>query len=282
MEKCKLKKGDRIYECRYHEATLIELITDPELIVQGSDSHYWHWKAKVIKTQSHVVVPGEIVEFGITEEAPAYGPKLFRKNMYEVGYANAEPLLPPYDTSKDEVVGETDEKVDYITGLTFCCDERGITCQGHPILEKLSIHPIGEGMLWMGKSRGPLFFANYHTGKARQLLDENSHLVGFGDRDFDWEKLKTVEHSYDLKHQYVDYGGLGRYSDFRDGVCCLCWMLYPDGRYFADEDGYGMEDNEEENVYCIIDSNLRIVIPWQPMTDGEMAEKMREAREKIK
>jgi len=34
-------------------------------------------------------------------------------------------------------------------------------------------------------------------------------------------------------------------------------MLYPDGRYFADEDGYGMEDNEEENVYCIIDSNLR-------------------------
>ena len=227
MEKCKLKKGDRIYECRYHEATLIELITDPELLVQGSDSHYWHWKAKVIETQSHVVVPGEIVEFGITEEAPAYGPKLFRKNMYEVGYANAEPLLPPYDTSKDEVVGETDEKVDYITGLTFCCDERGITCQGHPILEKLSIHPIGEGMLWMGKSRGPLFFANYHTGKARQLLDENSHLVGFGDRDFDWEKLKTVEHSYDLKHQYVDYGGLGRYSDFRDGICCLCWMLLP-------------------------------------------------------
>ena len=43
MEKCKLKKGDRIYECRYHEATLIELITDPELLVQGSDSHYWHW-----------------------------------------------------------------------------------------------------------------------------------------------------------------------------------------------------------------------------------------------
>ena len=103
MEKCKLKKGDRIYECRYHEATLIELITDPELLVQGSDSHYWHWKAKVIETQSHVVVPGEIFEFGITEEAPAYGPKLFRKNMYEVGYANAEPLYPPFDTTDDYV-----------------------------------------------------------------------------------------------------------------------------------------------------------------------------------
>ena len=37
MAACKLKKGDRIYECRYHEATLTELVTDPELLVQGSD-----------------------------------------------------------------------------------------------------------------------------------------------------------------------------------------------------------------------------------------------------
>ena len=59
-------------------------------------------------------------------------------------------------------------------------------------------------------------------------------------------------------------------------------MLHPDGRYYADEDGFGMEDDDEENIYCIIDSNLRIIIPWQPMTDREMAEKMREARERIK
>ena len=282
MAACKLKKGDRIYECRYHEATLTELITDPELHVQGSDWHHWHWEAKIIETNSRNVVPGEIIKYGITEEAPAYGPKLFRKNMYEVGYENAEPVLPPFDTKMDETPKEAGDDVKLITGLIFCSDECGITCQGHPVLEQLSIHPIGEGMLWIGESRGPLFFANSHTGKARQLLDENSNLVGFEDRDFDWEKLKAVEHPYDVNHKHVDYGGLGRYSDFRDGVCCLCWMLYPDGRYFADEDGYGMEDNEEENVYCIIDSNLRIVIPWQPMTDGEMAEKMREAREKIK
>jgi len=120
MEKCKLKKGDRIYECRYHEATLIELITDPELIVQGSDSHYWHWKAKVIETQSRTVAPGEIVEFGITEEAPAYGPKLFRKNLYEFGYDEAEPVLPPFDTSQEEKImiriEENDDK-SYIYGI---------------------------------------------------------------------------------------------------------------------------------------------------------------------
>ncbi len=173
--------------------------------------------------------------------------------------------------------GDTDNNVHYITGLTFRSDECGITCQGHPLLEKLPIHPVGEGMLWIGNSRGPLFYANSITGKARQLLDENSNLVGFGDQDFDWEKLKTVEHPYDVNHKHVDYGGLGRYNDYRNGVCCLCWMLYPDGRYFADEDGFGMEDNDEENIYCVIDSDLRIVIPWQPMTDEEMAARMREA-----
>ena len=152
MVACKLKKGDRIYECRYYEATLTELVTDPELLVQGSDSHYWHWKAKVIETNSRNVVPGEIIEFGITEEAPAYGPKLFRKNMYEVGYENAEPVIPPFDTKMDETPKEAGDNVKLITGLIFCSDERGITCQGHPVLEQLSIHPIGEGMLWIGES----------------------------------------------------------------------------------------------------------------------------------
>ena len=102
MAASKLKKGDRIYECRYREATLTELITDPELVVQGGDSHYWHWQARVVETQSRDVAIGDVVEYGITEEAPAYGPKLFRKNVYEVGYDDAEPVLPPFDCGKEE------------------------------------------------------------------------------------------------------------------------------------------------------------------------------------
>lgn len=34
MNKCKLKKGDRIYECRFQQAILTELITNPEFVVQ--------------------------------------------------------------------------------------------------------------------------------------------------------------------------------------------------------------------------------------------------------
>lgn len=170
---------------------------------------------------------------------------------------------------------KNDEKnVNLISGLRFHSDENGITCQGHPLLEKLSIYPIGEDMLWIGESDGPLFFANYNTGEARQLLDEDSYLVDFEDQDFDWERLKAAKHPDDVNYKYVNYGGLRRYTNFSNGVCCLCWMLHPDGRYYADEDGFGMEDDEEEMIYCVIDSRLRIVIPWQPMTDEEIAANM--------
>ena len=99
MKMCKLRKGDRIYECRYHEATLTELLEDPKLCVQGEDSHYWHWKARVMETNSRNVLSGDILEFGILEEAPHYGPRLYRQNVYEVGVDKAERVLPPFDTT---------------------------------------------------------------------------------------------------------------------------------------------------------------------------------------
>ena len=73
-------------------------------------------------------------------------PTVSAKDLYKFGYDAAEPVLPPFDTKMDETMNETDDDVKLITGLTFCSDERGITCQGHPVLENSSIHPkIGEG-----------------------------------------------------------------------------------------------------------------------------------------
>ena len=94
MANCKLKKGDRIFECRYREATLVELVTDPELVIQKDNSHYWHWKARVVAI-------GELLEYGITEESPQYGPRLFRNNLYEAGPDKAQPILPPFEIERD-------------------------------------------------------------------------------------------------------------------------------------------------------------------------------------
>ena len=60
-------------------------------------------------------------------------------------------------------------------------------------------------------------------------------------------------------------------------------MLYPDGRYFADEDGYGMEDNDEVKVYCVLDDNLQVVRPFGPVDDvTELLNKMRREKKEVK
>ena len=51
------------------------------------------------------------------------------------------------------------------------------------------------------------------------------------------------------------------------GVACVNWMLYPDGRYFGDEDGFGMEDNDEVNVSAYIDTECRVLVKFQDMED---------------
>jgi len=44
-----------------------------------------------------IVKTGEIIEYGMSDQNTACGPKLFRKNVYEDGYSEAEPVLPPFD-----------------------------------------------------------------------------------------------------------------------------------------------------------------------------------------
>ena len=48
-------------------------------------------------------------------------------------------------------------------------------------------------------------------------------------------------------------------SHFKDGKARVGWMLYPDGMYFADEDGYGMEDNDEVNIAAVIDEDCKVI-----------------------
>ena len=126
---------------------------------------------------------------------------------------------------------------------------------------------IGEGMAMFGQSRGPLYIVNTGTNKIKKLVDENSKVVGFTKEDIDYKSLDGIEHTGDAYRMEVDYAGMGRYSDFCDGICAIYWMLYPDGMYFADEDGFGMEDNDEVTVYCVLDDNLKVVRSLAPIDD---------------
>lgn len=70
---------------------------------------------------------------------------------------------------------------------------------------------------------------------------------------------------------------------FEDGVCAITWTLYPDGRYFEDEDGFGGEKCHEETIYGIIDTDLNFVEPFRPINDvdARLKEIREERRERL-
>ena len=130
---------------------------------------------------------------------------------------------------------------------------------------------IGENMAVLHEVGNSYTIVNKETGKKRQLVSESGRLL-VDDSDIDVEAIMKGCPDYGGS-RWVSYW-FGRYRDFKNGVCAICWTVYPDGRYFADEDGFGAENNREEKAYCIINRNLEIVAPFQPMDNvDEMLKK---------
>lgn len=83
----------------------------------------------------------------------------------------------------------------------------------------------------------------------------------------DFATLDKLPNSHNAHSRRIAYAGINRWTDCKHGLIALIWVLYPVGRYFADEDGFGMEDNDELNVYCIMNDNLEVIRPFTVVPD---------------
>ena len=68
------------------------------------------------------------------------------------------------------------------------------------------------------------------------------------------DKLETEFYS---AIRYVFY-----MTEFVDGKSTVKWMVQPDGIYFQDEDGFGMENFSEIWLYSIMDTQGHFLIPF--------------------
>lgn len=125
---------------------------------------------------------------------------------------------------------------------------------------------IGENMAVYSGEGKSFTVINKKTGEARMFVSASGELLAAGN-EINFDAIKR-ECPHFNGYKVVEYW-FGRYSNFKNGLCALCWTIFPDGRYFADEDGFGMEDNDEEKVYCIINKKMEIIVPFQPMNDVE-------------
>ncbi len=99
------------------------------------------------------------------------------------------------------------------------------------------------------------------------LVDHKGKLVHFTENDINFERVNLLENSFNAEKLVAPYGF---YVDpFYNNIALVSWTLYPDGRYFADEDGFGAEDNNETTVYGYMNSHGKMLIPFQDMTEEE-------------
>ena len=155
--------------------------------------------------------------------------------------------------------------------IRFEQKDNDIFVYGCPELKDRKGVVAGDGIAFFfgeGWRNYELYIANTITGKIRKLSTISGELL-VDDNDIDYDAIaKECDNGIgNAQSKAIRYAGLNRWDGFKDGLCAISWMLYPDGRYFADEDGFGMEDNDEEEVYAIIDTDLNIVEPFRPIKD---------------
>lgn len=125
------------------------------------------------------------------------------------------------------------------------------------------------------------FLVNHETKEAYELMDRSLKLTFISRKDVDWDGVETLDNNRNA-YRYSAYYQRFAVGTFDKGVAMVTWTLYPDGRYFMDEDGYGMEDNDESVLYGFIDRHARVVIPFQAKSWEDLEKQRPEAERRAK
>jgi hypothetical protein len=107
-----------------------------------------------------------------------------------------------------------------------------------------------------------VYFINKKIEFAWMVLDSSDNLVQWEQTDVDFDELQGLENTGNARIMAAPYGF--NINPYKGNYALVSWTLHPDGRYFADEDGFGMTDDEEVKVYGIINGLCEVIIPFQP------------------
>lgn len=125
------------------------------------------------------------------------------------------------------------------------------------------------------------FLVDNEAKEAYQLMDCGLTLTFLSKEDVDWEGVATLDNNRNA-YKFSAYYQRFAVEQFKNGVALVKWTLYPDGYYFMDEDGYGMEDNDESALYGFIDKKARVVVPFQAKDWKEIEKQRPEAERRAK
>lgn len=150
------------------------------------------------------------------------------------------------------------------------------------------VDDLGEGMAVVNETMWgwwkPRFLVNHNTKCAYEFMDEKQNLVTVTKDDIDWDSLKDLPEDAQSTARHLSFHFPSFIRKFESGVAQVSWQLNPDGRYYMDEDGYGMTDDEEVEIYGFIDTTGKVLVKFKNIYEryGELDKMRKEAEEIIK
>lgn len=133
---------------------------------------------------------------------------------------------------------------------------------------------LGEGMeivnqvIWGWWK--PRFLLNHNLKTACEWMRPNQQLAIVDAEHIDWNSMKNLpEDAISTLHRY-SFQFPSFIRSYQDGIAEVQWQLIPDGRYWMDDDGYGMTSDIELNIYGFIDQEANIISKFHYYTDKEL------------
>lgn len=105
----------------------------------------------------------------------------------------------------------------------------------------------------------PRYILNHNTRTAFEFMSHSQYLLTVETEDIEWSSLKTLPESVinNAKTQFAMFPTF--VEGFQNGIARVRWQINPDGRYYMDDDGYGMTDDEEVEIYGYINKEGKVV-----------------------
>lgn len=118
-----------------------------------------------------------------------------------------------------------------------------------------------EDMLFlMSRTERQCLLVDKRNKSFVELVDKDGNMVAFTLKDVDKSVLSRDvntgnAHALLARYRFFVY-------EFKGGKAVVEWTICPDGRYFADEDGFGGDDCDELTVTAVIDRKGEVLVPF--------------------
>ena len=149
------------------------------------------------------------------------------------------------------------------------------------------VNDLGEGMAVINEAMWgwtkPRFLVNHNTKCAYEFMNEKQLLMTVTQDDIDWDSLKDLPEDAQERARALSFHFPSFIRHFKNGVAEVSWQLNPDGRYYMDDDGFGMTDDEEIEIYGFIDTKGKVLVKFKNIKGyGELGTMRKLAEDMVK